>query len=142
LAEHLITRLEQRVVAFAPQADWTYLTPQMLSQCLVHQARRLKGGGGGHGGHHGGNGEGDGGGCFPGEAFAEIRGHGYMRLDEVQVGNELLVEREGALVYEPVLGFIHTIQGASRTLTKFLTILHEHGQFRASANHSVCGNQR
>eukprot|EP00928_Gymnodinium_smaydae_P078790 TRINITY_DN62868_c0_g1_i1.p1 TRINITY_DN62868_c0_g1~~TRINITY_DN62868_c0_g1_i1.p1 ORF type:complete len:433 (+),score=56.06 TRINITY_DN62868_c0_g1_i1:39-1337(+) len=71
--------------------------------------------------------------CFPGDAFANVEGHGAVPLSELSVGDRVLVERSGELTFEPLLGFLHSTKGSSR----FLSIVHANGELRASANHLV-----
>eukprot|EP00928_Gymnodinium_smaydae_P039871 TRINITY_DN2714_c0_g1_i1.p1 TRINITY_DN2714_c0_g1~~TRINITY_DN2714_c0_g1_i1.p1 ORF type:complete len:435 (+),score=78.21 TRINITY_DN2714_c0_g1_i1:64-1368(+) len=75
-----------------------------------------------------------GGACFPGDASASVEGRGAVPLSELQTGDRVQVQRpSGELVYEPLLGFLHSTKGASR----FLRIQHSSGELSASANHLV-----
>jgi len=75
--------------------------------------------------------------CFPGEAIAQVR-EGKVPVRDLKVGSEVLVSTgEGDLTYEPVLGFLHYQRGQSDVNSTFVTIVHDHGVFRASAGHIV-----
>jgi hypothetical protein len=72
--------------------------------------------------------------CFPGEATAHVKGKGDVVVAALRVGDEVLVERQGQLVHEPILSFLHVIPKSKKPLP-FVTVAHVHGVFRASAAH-------
>jgi len=71
--------------------------------------------------------------CFPGEAAVDVQGSGRTPMGRVQVGDRVQVERDGQLAYEPVLSFLHALEGHN----SYLVISHARGEFRASASHIV-----
>merc|ERR1719421_2180543 len=77
--ETLTSRITRRVEEEASRSHWTYLSPKTLDKGMNHYSRRLKGG---HHGHHEGEG---GGGCFPGEALAEVRHKGKTQVASLEV---------------------------------------------------------
>lgn len=76
--------------------------------------------------------------CFPGEAELHVRGGGLVPMDALRVGDEVLVDSHGRLVFEPVLGFLHRTPcediggGCPYVVTR-----HAHGELRASDHHLV-----
>lgn len=72
--------------------------------------------------------------CFPGVATVRMQGAGDVPLAKVKVGDEVLVHRDGQIVYEPILAFIHVVVGTS---LPFVTVKHDQGSFRASSTHIV-----
>jgi len=80
---------------------------------------------------------GGGGACFPGEAVVLVDGRGEVPLARLRTGEMILVERQGQLGYEPVLTFLHAIQGGSGKSMSFVTVIHTNGEFRASAAHII-----
>eukprot|EP00929_Paragymnodinium_shiwhaense_P100009 TRINITY_DN619_c0_g1_i2.p1 TRINITY_DN619_c0_g1~~TRINITY_DN619_c0_g1_i2.p1 ORF type:complete len:385 (-),score=48.28 TRINITY_DN619_c0_g1_i2:238-1224(-) len=73
--------------------------------------------------------------CFPGHATVTVKGRGRTALQDVQLGDEVLVEKARAMLsYEPVLSFIHATRHEE---AHYLVIRHEHGQLYASANHII-----
>jgi len=57
-----------------------------------------------------------------------------VKINQLQAGDRVLVESSsGQLVYEPVLSFLHS--GGVGSRSEFLTIKHETGALRVSANH-------
>lgn len=76
-----------------------------------------------------------GGACFPGEAVVLVDGRGEVPLARLRTGDMVLVEHQGQLTYEPVLSFLHAIQTGSGESMSFVTVIHTHGEFRASAAH-------
>jgi len=75
--------------------------------------------------------------CFPGEAVVLVDGRGEVPLARLRTGEMVLVERQGQLGYEPVLTFLHAIQGGSGKSMSFVTVIHTNGEFRASAAHII-----
>jgi len=75
--------------------------------------------------------------CFPGEAVVLVDGKGEVPLARLRTGEMVLVERQGQLGYEPVLTFLHAIQGGSGKSMSFVTVIHTNGEFRASAAHII-----
>eukprot|EP00929_Paragymnodinium_shiwhaense_P061463 TRINITY_DN3069_c0_g1_i11.p3 TRINITY_DN3069_c0_g1~~TRINITY_DN3069_c0_g1_i11.p3 ORF type:complete len:315 (+),score=60.26 TRINITY_DN3069_c0_g1_i11:1221-2165(+) len=75
--------------------------------------------------------------CFPGYSLVHVtRGaeKEQRRMDSIQPGDMVLVERDGNLLNEPVLGFLHSLPSVSANVVE---IRHEHGNFSASAAHIV-----
>lgn len=76
--------------------------------------------------------------CFPGEAFVTVRGRGQVPMAVLRPGDEVLaVGAAGAPAYEPVLDFIHAVRPSPEVQHQFLTIAHERGVLRATAEHLV-----
>jgi len=72
--------------------------------------------------------------CFPGEASVALADGSKKRLDDLKVGEQVLVEDSaGSQRYEPVLDFLHQVPGRHESLT----VEHARGTFRVSANHLV-----
>eukprot|EP00928_Gymnodinium_smaydae_P098676 TRINITY_DN922_c0_g2_i1.p1 TRINITY_DN922_c0_g2~~TRINITY_DN922_c0_g2_i1.p1 ORF type:complete len:453 (+),score=55.39 TRINITY_DN922_c0_g2_i1:34-1359(+) len=72
--------------------------------------------------------------CFPREASVNVQGRGDVPLASISAGAKVLVQDSfGDLVYEPVVGFLHTTDEAG----SFLNVEHSGGRLRASANHLV-----
>lgn len=72
--------------------------------------------------------------CFPGEAEVEIEGGHKKRLNELTVGENILVETPAkGKQFEPVLAFLHDLPGSHTSLM----VEHGSGTFRVSANHLV-----
>jgi len=72
--------------------------------------------------------------CFPGEAEVELQGGLKKRLNELTVGENILVETAArGKHFEPVIAFLHDLPGNHASLT----VEHESGSFRVSANHLV-----
>jgi len=72
--------------------------------------------------------------CFPGEAEVALADGSKTRIDELNIGEEVLVEMPaGGQRYEPVLAFLHQLPGRHESLT----VEHGLGTFRVSANHLV-----
>mmetsp|Transcript_5915 Transcript_5915/g.9608 ORF Transcript_5915/g.9608 Transcript_5915/m.9608 type:complete len:440 (-) Transcript_5915:45-1364(-) len=74
-----------------------------------------------------------GGACFPVDAQVVVQGAGQIPVGSIKSGDNVLVDTDGNLRYEPVWGFLHRIPGP----IPYMTVVHEHGVFRASANHLV-----
>eukprot|EP00928_Gymnodinium_smaydae_P039874 TRINITY_DN2714_c0_g3_i1.p1 TRINITY_DN2714_c0_g3~~TRINITY_DN2714_c0_g3_i1.p1 ORF type:complete len:457 (+),score=77.10 TRINITY_DN2714_c0_g3_i1:120-1373(+) len=75
-----------------------------------------------------------GGACFPGDSSVNVEGRGAVPLSELEIGDPVLVQRSsGELMFEPLLGFLHSTKGPSR----FISIQHAGGELRASANHLI-----
>eukprot|EP00928_Gymnodinium_smaydae_P006214 TRINITY_DN12176_c0_g3_i1.p1 TRINITY_DN12176_c0_g3~~TRINITY_DN12176_c0_g3_i1.p1 ORF type:complete len:342 (+),score=63.99 TRINITY_DN12176_c0_g3_i1:46-1071(+) len=71
--------------------------------------------------------------CFPGEATVQVHGSTFPRaMDDLKEGDQIMVSSD---TYEPVLGFLHALRESSAKT--YLAVAHEHGVFRASANHLV-----
>eukprot|EP00929_Paragymnodinium_shiwhaense_P100014 TRINITY_DN619_c0_g1_i7.p1 TRINITY_DN619_c0_g1~~TRINITY_DN619_c0_g1_i7.p1 ORF type:complete len:371 (-),score=53.16 TRINITY_DN619_c0_g1_i7:17-1129(-) len=71
--------------------------------------------------------------CFPGYASVTVKRGGRTRLEDVLLGDEVLVEHaDDTLSYEPVLDFIHATRQAE---ADYLVVQHEHGELPVSANH-------
>merc|ERR1719253_194271 len=68
--------------------------------------------------------------CFPGEATVDVQGLGQTPVASLRAGDRVL----GDLGYEPVLGFLHTIDAQQ---SEYVTVVHSQGKFRASAGHLV-----
>jgi hypothetical protein len=75
--------------------------------------------------------------CFPGESVVLIEGSGSVPLAKVRIGDRVLVENAGRLVYEPVLTFLHAFRTGPGVDMEYLTITHSLGEFRASSTHLV-----
>eukprot|EP00927_Polykrikos_kofoidii_P019602 TRINITY_DN19189_c0_g1_i1.p1 TRINITY_DN19189_c0_g1~~TRINITY_DN19189_c0_g1_i1.p1 ORF type:complete len:420 (-),score=36.61 TRINITY_DN19189_c0_g1_i1:66-1325(-) len=76
--------------------------------------------------------------CFPGEAMVFVEGSGVLPIRKLRKAERVLVQQQsGALVYEPVLGFLHSWRGEADDNASYLTIRHHEGVFRVSANHLV-----
>jgi len=75
--------------------------------------------------------------CFPGEATVSVEGSGSVPMSKIQVGDRILVESAGRLVYEPILAFLHAHRGGPSAEMPYLTVSHARGQFRASSTHLV-----
>jgi len=60
--------------------------------------------------------------CFPGDSSVMVAGHGTASLENVQVGDRVLVEdaATGNLVYEPVLSLLH-VASPSESSSALLT---------------------
>jgi len=72
--------------------------------------------------------------CFPGEAEVSLADGSMKRLDELSVGEHVMVkDSDGRHSYEPVLSFLHQVSGPHASLT----VEHALGMFRVSANHLV-----
>jgi len=72
--------------------------------------------------------------CFPSDSLAKVQGSGAVRLNDLSVGDSVLVRRSsGELAYEPLLGFLH----ATKSPGAIMSVQHMGGEFRASANHLV-----
>jgi hypothetical protein len=72
--------------------------------------------------------------CFPSDSSANVQGMGAVRLEDLSVGDSVLVRRSsGDLAYEPLLGFLH----ATKSSSAFMSVQHMGGELRASANHLV-----
>jgi hypothetical protein len=55
---------------------------------------------------------------------------------DIKIGHQVLVERHGQLVYEPVLAFLHILPSLGHS-SQFIEVKHESGTFRASSGHIV-----
>merc|ERR1719271_1418231 len=75
--------------------------------------------------------------CFPGDSVVLIEGSGPVPLAKVRIGDRVLVENAGRLVYEPVLTFLHAFRTGPGADMAYLTITHSLGEFRASSPHLV-----
>eukprot|EP00929_Paragymnodinium_shiwhaense_P008821 TRINITY_DN112798_c0_g1_i1.p1 TRINITY_DN112798_c0_g1~~TRINITY_DN112798_c0_g1_i1.p1 ORF type:complete len:572 (-),score=105.50 TRINITY_DN112798_c0_g1_i1:367-2082(-) len=76
-------------------------------------------------------------GCFPGESVVHTYAEGeeeQRRMDSLQKGDLILVERDGYLVREAVLSFLHRLPSASGA---FVEVRHERGLFSATSSHIV-----
>jgi hypothetical protein len=72
--------------------------------------------------------------CFPGDAQVQVHGMGLTPIANLRLGDRVLVSPS---VYEPVLGFLHVLGAKPGVRSSFMTIRHELGEFRASANHII-----
>jgi hypothetical protein len=75
--------------------------------------------------------------CFPSEASVVVDGLGKRPISKLSIGDRILVNRWDALIYEPVLGFLHFISDLPDAQHEFLYIWHATGVFRATAGHLV-----
>lgn len=75
--------------------------------------------------------------CFPGEALVDVEGRGSVSLAKIGVGDRILVESSGQLVYEPILAFLHASRRSSEREMTYVTVTHGRGEFRASSTHLV-----
>eukprot|EP00929_Paragymnodinium_shiwhaense_P061423 TRINITY_DN3067_c0_g1_i3.p2 TRINITY_DN3067_c0_g1~~TRINITY_DN3067_c0_g1_i3.p2 ORF type:complete len:380 (-),score=50.52 TRINITY_DN3067_c0_g1_i3:257-1396(-) len=76
--------------------------------------------------------------CFPGDAAVQVRGGGRLSLSSLREGDEVLVsDTLGNLHYEPVVQFLHEDDTSNAA---YVTIVHEHGEFRASDSHMAIVN--
>eukprot|EP00929_Paragymnodinium_shiwhaense_P086301 TRINITY_DN4680_c0_g3_i1.p1 TRINITY_DN4680_c0_g3~~TRINITY_DN4680_c0_g3_i1.p1 ORF type:complete len:884 (-),score=81.41 TRINITY_DN4680_c0_g3_i1:328-2916(-) len=74
--------------------------------------------------------------CLPSDAVVQLLGEARSRLDTVAGGDKVLTRATTSeLVYEPIMGFLHAIP--TRSTSSLIVVTHEHGQFRATANHMV-----
>merc|ERR1711879_650148 len=74
--------------------------------------------------------------CFAGDANVDVRGKGALAMQDLQVGDHVLVQQAGAkLAYEPVLGFLHATRADEPT--SHLVVSHPAGELRVSPNHIV-----
>lgn len=72
--------------------------------------------------------------CFPGEAEVSLADGSTKRLNELSVGEHVMVQDSaGRPSFEPVLSFLHQVPGPHESLT----VEHALGMFRVSANHLV-----
>lgn len=76
-------------------------------------------------------------GCFAGEATADVQGRGPVPMAELHVGDHVLVENSGQLLYEPILTFLHSLRPAHGARSHFMTIVHSYGEFQATENHII-----
>jgi hypothetical protein len=108
--------------------------PELVSKVLA-SGRMGKGGGSNHCSDEDREaGKCDDSGCFPFEANVIVEGGGPVPVGKVKKGDSVLASMDGHIRYEPVLGFLHRIPSRS---FDYVTVFHEEGVFRATANHLI-----
>lgn len=76
--------------------------------------------------------------CFPGEALASVDGKGEVALKNLNVDDRVLARQPtGDLQFEPVIGFLHKLEGTSNSSHQYVAIVHDDGQLRVSETHLV-----
>lgn len=76
-------------------------------------------------------------GCFAGESTADVQGRGPVPIAELHVGDHVLVENSGQLLYEPILTFLHSLRPPHDVRSHFMTVVHSYGEFQATENHII-----
>jgi hypothetical protein len=71
--------------------------------------------------------------CFPADASTVVQGRGRVTMADLRTNDDVLVQRDGVLAFEPVLAFLHAFKGD----VEHVTVLHEKGTFHASPGHLV-----